>query len=113
MNKHTRDLFDYVAPPYKGNPPAQVHSPTSLAAAESIRKSIGPLHRQIIDHLKACPNGATDEEIMAALDMGGNTERPRRRELELMGRIVNSGATRQTRSGREAVVWKLEPGRTS
>lgn len=102
-----KDLFDYVAPPYRGDPPAQAHSPTSLAAAESIRKNIGPLHRQILDHLRTCPNGATDEEMMFALDMGGNTERPRRRELELMGEVVDSGNTRLTRSGRSAVVWRL------
>lgn len=107
MNKPAPDLFDYIPPPYRGEPPAQAHSATSLAAAASIKTAIGPLHRQILDHLKSSPNGATDEELMHALDMGGNTERPRRRELELMGRIVNSGKTRRTRSGREAVVWRI------
>lgn len=104
----TDDLFGWAPPepqPYRGEPPAQAHSPTSVAAAEQIKKSIGPLHRQILDHLKHHPS--TDEEMMAALDMGGNTERPRRRELELMGKIENSGIMRQTKSGREAVVWRL------
>lgn len=101
------DLFGHSPAPYRGDPPAQRHSVTSIAAAQSIRKSIGPLHQRILDHLKTCPLGATDEEMMDALDMGGNTERPRRRELELMGRITDSGKTRLTRSGREAVIWRL------
>lgn len=98
------DLFG----PYRGEPPAQAHSQTSLKAAASIKKSIGPLHWKILDHLRFHPS--TDEEIMDALDMGGNTERPRRRELELMGRIIDSGETRLTRSRRLAVVWKLTKG---
>lgn len=36
-----------------------------------------------------------------------NTQRPRRRELELMGRIEDSGQTRLTRSRRAAVVWRI------
>jgi hypothetical protein len=49
--------------------------------------------------------GATDEEISDALAMPGNTERPRRVELENAGFVVDSGGHRQTRSGRNAVVW--------
>jgi hypothetical protein len=99
------DLFDYTPPPYRGEPPAQRHSQTSKAAAAQIKKAIGPLHKLILAHLK--DNPSTDEEIMSALDMNGNTERPRRRELELMGKIEDSGKTRLTRSGRTAVVWRI------
>jgi hypothetical protein len=107
MNTRTADLFDYVPQPYKGKPPAQSHSPTSLAAAASIKKAIGPLHREILELLSELPNmGATDEEMQFELNMLANTQRPRRRELELMGHVVNSGQTRRTRSGREAVVWE-------
>lgn len=96
------DLFS--VPPYGGGPPHQRHSATSKAAAESVRVRVGPLHQKILAHLREC-GGATDEEIMGALDMGGNTQRPRRRELQLMGMVKDSGLTRQTRSGRAAVVW--------
>ena len=108
MNKVAPDLFDYVPPPYRGEPPAQSHSPTSLAAAESIRKVIGPLHKRILEYLREVEHfgGSTDEEMQINLDMGANTQRPRRRELELMGKIQNSGTTRRTKSGREAVVWR-------
>lgn len=37
----------------------------------------------------------------------GNILRPRRRELELMGIVEDSGKTALTRSGRSAVIWKL------
>lgn len=109
MIERAPDLFDYVPPvraPYRGEPPSQAHSPTSIKAAQQIKKAIGPLHIRILAHLEKHPDGATDEEIMAALDMPGNTERPRRRELQQMGKIVDSGETRRTKSGREAVVWR-------
>lgn len=108
--KGTADLFGYAPAPYRGEPPAQKHSPTSQAAAASIKKAIGPLHREILDYLRRAEvrvTGATDEEMQIKLDMGANTQRPRRRELELMGRVEDSGKTRQTKSGREAVIWRF------
>ena len=50
--------------------------------------------------------GATDGEIQDALDMGGDTERPRRWELQKAGMIVDSGMRRRTRSMRMARVWR-------
>lgn len=93
---------------FGGSPPAQRHSLTSLAAAAAIRGRIGPLHMQLIRYLRTC-DGATDEEMQADIPMGANTQRPRRRELELWGVIENSGRVRLTRSRRLAVVWKLVP----
>lgn len=92
--------------PYGGDPPSQKHSGTSQAAAAQIKYKVGDLHRAILSHLLEV-GGATDEQLMDALDMGGNTERPRRRELQLMGYIEDSGKTAVTRSGRSAVVWIL------
>lgn len=37
--------------------------------------------------------------------MSGDTERPRRRELQAAGFIADSGRTRLTPAGRAAVVW--------
>lgn len=96
------DLF----PPYRGEPPSQAHSPTSRAAAESIKPKVGPLHREILTHLGIIFD-STDEEMQTDLSMSPNTQRPRRRELQLMGLVVDSGKTRPTRSGRAAVVWRL------
>lgn len=103
------DLFDL---PYRGEAPSQKHSRTSQEAAHSIRKSIGPLHTRVLNYLAAHPLGATDEHLMRELDLGGNTLRPRRRELQLMGLIADSGRTDLTQSGRSAVVWVLDQGRS-
>jgi hypothetical protein len=43
------------------------------------------------------------------IPMGANTQRPRRRELELMGLVVDSGNRRLNASGKLAVVWTVRP----
>ncbi len=105
------DLFDYNL--YGGSPPAQGHSPTSQAAAASIAPRIGDLHRKLIDWLRQHPDGATDEEMQDELDMLANTQRPRRRELQLADYVEDSGRTRLTHSGRNAVVWRLCRGKVA
>lgn len=91
-------LLDY-------RPPAQRHSPTSVAAAESIRSAIGPLHAQILDFL-ADHGPATDEEMQLGIPMAPNTQRPRRIELVASGYMADTGTVRANRSGRKAAVWK-------
>jgi hypothetical protein len=76
-----------------------------VQAAEQIKRAIGPLHKKILAHLNVQPS--TDEEMQHYLDLSANTQRPRRRELQLMERIEDSGETRLTRSGRQAVVWRI------
>ena len=49
--------------------------------------------------------GAIDDEIYRGLNMRQNTARPRRNDLMNQGYIVDSGKRRQTRSGREAIIW--------
>jgi hypothetical protein len=93
--------------PLDFTPAHQKHSPTSRAAADSIKPRVGPLHARILEQLDYLQNlrgrdGATDEELQQDLDMPANT-----RELQNMGLIVDSGTTRKTKSGRAAVVWKL------
>ena len=105
MSRAAPDLFGWSPPPYRGEPPAIRHSETSKAAAEQIKRAITPLHKIILAHLKHKPS--TDEEMQNSLDMSANTQRPRRRELQLMERIEDSGTTRLTRSGRQAVVWRI------
>ena len=83
----------------------QRHSDTSYAAAKSMRGKLTPLHVRILVYLQICPLGATDESIQLALNIPQNTERPRRRELELAGKIKDSGRTQRTKSGRKAVLW--------
>lgn len=91
-------------------PAHQRHSPTSKAAAEAIRHRVGPMHVRILNYLLECGDGGcTDEELQGDIDMPANTQRPRRRELQQWGLVIDSGTTRKTNSGRQAVVWILRP----
>jgi hypothetical protein len=49
--------------------------------------------------------GATDHEIQAALDLSGDTERPRRWGLVKAGLIEDSGRRRNSPSGRPATIY--------
>jgi hypothetical protein len=70
------------------------------------------LREKVHAYLKARPEGATDEEISIDLKLQSDTARPRRRELQLAGLVIDSGRTRKTTNNRNAVVWKLiEPNR--
>lgn len=93
-------LFDRPAP-------AQRHSVTSVAAAKQIEPRTGTARGFVLAFIRgAGSRGATDEEIQTALNMNPSTQRPRRIELVASGLVFDSGETRATRSGSEAVVWK-------
>lgn len=86
--------------------PYQRHSETSKEAAEAIEPDLASLRGQVLAYIRACAeNGATDDEVQVALDMNPSTERPRRVELWTAGWVVQTEATRPTRSGRSATVW--------
>ena len=87
------------------DPPYQAHSPTSQAAAEAVADA--GTKRQMVLDLLAAGDGLTDEECQLALSMNPSTQRPRRVELVEMGLVRDSGRTRPTHSGREAVVWAV------
>jgi transcription initiation factor IIE alpha subunit len=91
--------------PYGGLPPFQKHSATSKMAALAIERKIGPLHCRVLDLLVT--GNFTDEQMMDELELPGNTLRPRRRELELKGLVVNTKTHDFTKSGRKAVLWGL------
>ena len=50
-------------------------------------------------------NGATDFEVQAALNMTGDSELPRRWELQRHGLVRDSGSRRKSPSGRNAIVY--------
>lgn len=88
-------------------PPSQRHSPTSIQAAEDIKRDVNRLQGQVYDFIKdRGQDGATDEEGIEALHMSPSTYRPRRVELMRLYLIRDSGRTRLTHSGRSAVVWQ-------
>lgn len=95
--------------PYRSEPPRQNHSSTSRAAAASIAPMLGKLQRRVLNCLKA-EGPMTDEEIGERCELGGNTVRPRRCELEAKGLIYDTGQTRRTKSGRSAVLWAAREG---
>jgi hypothetical protein len=109
MNDHQGSLWDLGSPDMPPRqPPAQRHSETSVAAAESIRPFMNALQQKVLDYLRECgTKGATDEEGIEVTGLCQNTYRPRRIELCDMGLVVKSWDTRPTRSGRAAVVWKV------
>ncbi len=87
--------------------PAQLHSATSIAAAQAIQPKLGELCRQVLAYLRLAGSfGGTDEELQTGLLLDGSTERPRRVTLVEYGLVVDSGRTRKTKSGRDAVVWQ-------
>jgi hypothetical protein len=96
-------LFD--TPPRREPMAPASNNTTSLAAAKAIQ-TITPNLREMVYAEIAKPGGRTDEEVAIARNMPGNTVRPRRNELVNAGRVVDSGETRLTQSGRRAIVWK-------
>jgi transcription initiation factor IIE alpha subunit len=87
--------------------PAVRGSVTSAAAADSLTPAtLNAMQRRVLELLQATPDGLTDEEQQTRLGMNPSTQRPRRIELARRGLVVAAG-TRQTASGRMAVVWKV------
>lgn len=92
----------FRAPP----PPFVSGSETSREAAASIKADTSDLRAKVFACIQSAGAfGRTDEEIQTRLSMGGSTERPRRRELQISGRIRESAMKRKTSTGRLAVVW--------
>ena len=85
-------------------PPAQRHSPTSIAAAESVKGRVSNMRGLVLEVLRDGP--LTDEQIAQVSGLSPNTARPRRVELVDAGLVVKAGISR-TKSGRKAVAWGL------
>lgn len=100
-----RNLFDDA--PSGETPTTSPNTPiTSAAAAVAAKPMIGRQRKKILQFLiSLADHGATDVEIQDELSINGNSERPRRRELERLGLVADSGRVRLTPSGRSAVVW--------
>ena len=81
-------------------------SVTSAAAADSLDgQTLNRLHRLVLEYIADHPDGVTDEEIAAGLELNPSTARPRRIELARRGLIAEAG-TRRAASGRAATVWR-------
>lgn len=86
------------------------HPDTAKQAAT--QANTGKTRKFVLDAIKnAGEVGATDEALITFGMMHGftaNSVRPRRVELVRDGLVVDSGEKRKTRSGRNAIVWRLE-----
>lgn len=91
--------------PYSGHAP-YVRTDTSIAAAKRQESKSAKDRAKILAFLEFMP--ATDEELQRMLPMEPNTERPRRRELALSGKIMDSGKRHKGASGEDAIVWKVK-----
>ncbi len=90
-------------------PPFVKTSETSRATAVSILPRVGTKEHLVLCFISICHRGGcTDEEGMTGLHMSGDTYRPRRIKLVEKGLVEDSGITRPTQSGQQAVVWKLK-----
>ena len=101
-----RTLFDHDDPDKP--PPKLPHNGTvtSKLAAQSMRSSAGAQQRRVLECLQQAGDaGMTDEEIQNALDLSGNSERPRRRKLVEIGLVKDGGVMRKTGSNYAATVW--------
>lgn len=87
------------------DPPAQWHSPTSVAAARAIRPARVTLRDRVLRQLEQF-GPHTDEQLQDALLMNPSTERPRRIELCELGLVTQVGEAK-TRAGRRAAVWGI------
>ncbi len=74
---------------------------TSNEAARRIRPVASQQARRVFEFfVMRDVTGATDLEVQQALEMKGDTERPRRGELVKLGLIEDSGERRESEAGR-------------
>ena len=70
---------------------AQRHSPTSVAAAVAIAPHLPAARKRVLEYLRSCPNGSTDNQGIAAGVVSANGYRARRVELVRAGLVRDSG----------------------
>jgi hypothetical protein len=79
---------------------------TSAAAADIVLPITGKTRIAVYEFTEDCgPWGATLEEMEGGTGLSANTVRPRRKELEELGFIVDSGHTRKNKNDRDCIIW--------
>lgn len=80
--------------------------PTSVAAAQRVLPKSGSQRAAVLAELVTCGDaGATDDELAHRTGLALNSVRPRRLELVDAGMVLDSGDTRPSDQGNDAVVW--------
>jgi len=93
-------------------PPVHHDAPpsTSAPAAALVKPAASRLRQMVLAAIaRASRDGAADAELLASLNLPGNTQRPRRKEPQEAGLIEHSGQRRPTPS-RLAAVWVAREG---
>lgn len=99
-------LFESAESQPQRLPPGQTTKRTRDAAAASVAHAREYISSRIVTWLRGRPQGATCEEAAIALSLRAATCSARFVDLSRPpGRIVDSGRTRKTTSGRAATVW--------
>ncbi len=79
--------------------------PTSKAAARTVKT--GTVRYDVLQALRGAPHGMTHHELIARFpNRAESSIRTRTSELVEMGLVKDSGHTRSTRAGNEAIVWE-------
>jgi hypothetical protein len=103
MNAAVRDIKDDIKKNSVG--PSQWHSGTSKQAALDNYPQSGTQRFKVLLYLAGQSDGATDHEIVEALDLSPSSVRPRRGELVNGGYVEDSGRERPTPHDSTATVW--------
>lgn len=80
--------------------------PTAKAAGLAAAERRTENQERVLAVLRSHPEGLTDEQTGALLDMDKTTAGKRRLELERMGLVEMTDETRPTKRNRSATVWK-------
>lgn len=111
---HLHKVADHMAPkpltapesPRRAAHHHQGHR-TEISAAELVLPRAGILRRKALETIAASDGGMTDQELAEATGEYLYTIAPRRSELLQSGWLRDSGRTRTTDHGRDAIVWEL------
>jgi DNA-directed RNA polymerase specialized sigma24 family protein len=96
-------MSDYTYPDHPG---AQ-DTDTSREAAEAIEPVSGRLRRTVHAAIvRAGEHGLTTNECADALGIDKGSIQPRTSELQVLGKIKDSGLRRPNASGKRAIVWR-------
>lgn len=92
-------------------PASEMHAgtPTSKAAAEKADKHAASKRAVVLQAIVASQDGLTDREIEAVTGFRHETASARRRQLAQECLVRDSGRTRKTPAGLDAVVWEVVP----
>lgn len=94
-------------PPFPTGATSRRGDPRTSKAAPPSAPVISALQQAVMDAIRAAgDDGLTDDELCLSMPhVCEGTAKKRRCEVERAGAVRDSGRTRPTRTGRQAIVW--------